>query len=362
MRLIKKTIYIGLFLLLLLIPDAVSKTDQLISEYNFGLLSWELSSLLDEMLETNVKINENGCLDSGYRFDNFAKHDEGNAIQRSDYFQAVVKKSLYENGFDRIFPPVSTQIEKPPLILIFSPRDQILLERTGLLLPNMSNHEKEALESELALLTNQSVFIENLGGLGTYPSIVADNNSDLQTLETIAHEWMHHWLFFKPLGRQYFKNSFSKQLNESVAQLVGKEIGIYAYELVSVCYSNTTNQKTTEKQTSDFKKQYFFETIQKLRVKVDVLLSQGDVGQAEIIMESTAKTLIDNGYKLRKINQAYFAFHGLYGDDPGSNTNISKQLTDIRKEYDNLKSFMTAVGSIKTEKEFSQLYLELRKN
>ena len=175
MRLIKKTIYIGLFLLLLLIPDAVPKTDQIIAEYNFDLLSWEVSSLLGKIFEIDVKINEKGCLDSGYRLDNFVKHDKYNGIERSDYFQAVVKKSLYENGFVRIFPPVSAQIGKPPLILIFSPRDRILLGKTDLLLSNMSNHEKEALESELALLTNQSVFIENLGGLGTYPSIVADN-------------------------------------------------------------------------------------------------------------------------------------------------------------------------------------------
>ena len=62
-----------------------------------------------------------------------------------------------------------------------------------------------AIEAEVDKLSVSSLVVD-LGGLGIYPSIVA-NDADLQfILETAAHEWTHEYLAFTPLGFSYLLN------------------------------------------------------------------------------------------------------------------------------------------------------------
>jgi len=53
------------------------------------------------------------------------------------------------------------------------------------------------------------------------------------------------------------------------------------------------------------------------RVTVDKLLAEGKIEEAESYMEKRRQVFWDNGYLIRKLNQAYFAFHGAYADVPG---------------------------------------------
>ena len=53
------------------------------------------------------------------------------------------------------------------------------------------------------------------------------------------------------------------------------------------------------------------------RVTADRLLAEGKIDQAETYMELRRRFLWDNGYHIRKLNQAYFAFYGAYADQPG---------------------------------------------
>jgi hypothetical protein len=53
------------------------------------------------------------------------------------------------------------------------------------------------------------------------------------------------------------------------------------------------------------------------RVTADRLLAEGKIDQAESYMEMRRRFLWDNGYHIRKLNQAYFAFYGAYADQPG---------------------------------------------
>jgi hypothetical protein len=61
------------------------------------------------------------------------------------------------------------------------------------------------------------------------------------------------------------------------------------------------------------------------RVTVDALLAEGKIDEAETYMEDRRAFFFENGYALRKLNQAYFAFFGDYqgggfagagGEDP----------------------------------------------
>ena len=53
------------------------------------------------------------------------------------------------------------------------------------------------------------------------------------------------------------------------------------------------------------------------RVNVDEMLADGQVAEAENYMEARRQFFWENGYHIRKLNQAYFAFHGAYADQPG---------------------------------------------
>ena len=54
------------------------------------------------------------------------------------------------------------------------------------------------------------------------------------------------------------------------------------------------------------------------RVTVDQLLADGKVEEAEAYMEERRQYFIANGYRMRRLNQAYFAFHGAYASAPGA--------------------------------------------
>ncbi|MBI3738126.1 MAG: hypothetical protein HY258_03665 [Chloroflexi bacterium] len=53
------------------------------------------------------------------------------------------------------------------------------------------------------------------------------------------------------------------------------------------------------------------------RVTADKLLAEGKIAEAEAYMEQRRQLFVQNGYEIRKLNQAYFAFYGAYADVPG---------------------------------------------
>jgi hypothetical protein len=53
------------------------------------------------------------------------------------------------------------------------------------------------------------------------------------------------------------------------------------------------------------------------RVTADEMLAAGQIEEAEAYMETRRQVFWENGYRIRKLNQAYFAFHGAYADTPG---------------------------------------------
>jgi hypothetical protein len=54
------------------------------------------------------------------------------------------------------------------------------------------------------------------------------------------------------------------------------------------------------------------------RVRVDWLLLHGRIEEAEAYMERRRQVFWKEGYHIRKLNQAYFAFYGSYADEPGA--------------------------------------------
>jgi hypothetical protein len=53
------------------------------------------------------------------------------------------------------------------------------------------------------------------------------------------------------------------------------------------------------------------------RVRTDAFLEAGEIEAAERYMDARREFFWEHGYRIRRLNQAYFAFHGAYADEPG---------------------------------------------
>ena len=88
------------------------------------------------------------------------------------------------------------------------------------------------------------------------------------------------------------------------------------------------------------------------RQHTEDLLEQGQVADAESYMEERRQELLERGYRIRKINQAYFAFYGSYATSAASVSPIEGQLRDLRKRSETLGDFLRTVSQFGTYEEF----------
>jgi hypothetical protein len=91
---------------------------------------------------------------------------------------------------------------------------------------------------------------------------------------------------------------------------------------------------------------------------VDRLLEEGKVNEAETLMEEERQFLAENGFYIRKINQAYFAFNGLYADTPASSDPIGDKMVVLRDLSPSVGEFVRAVSGISSEEDLERLLAE----
>jgi len=254
-----------------------------------------------------------------------------------------------------LLPPVDFEFATPPRVLAVSPRDRIYLESTRLLKSDLTLQEIEDVEQRQEA-KGASAVVAGIGGVGTYPSVVPPSDDYLDLAETIAHEWMHHYLFFRPLGSRYFRNPALATINETVANMVGRELGamiVERYPLSTSARAEQANAAETAAppdQSIDFN-----QVMRELRLEVDRLLAGGKITEAESLMEERRRFLVDNGFIIRRINQAYFAFHGLYADTPASSSPIGPKLEELRRQSASLGDFVRAAAGITSEADLDGL-------
>jgi hypothetical protein len=83
------------------------------------------------------------------------------------------------------------------------------------------------------------------------------------------------------------------------------------------------------------------------RVTVDDLLAQGKIEEAEAYMEQRRGVFWENGYHIRKINQAYFAFYGAYADQPGGAAGadpVGEAVRQLRARSPSLAEFIQRIA------------------
>ena len=210
----------------------------------FSILDWEVRRLPNKWsykiksLIKNDHESKSNRLENIYSYLDTSKNDL-DQLSRPDIeasFESLISDAIKLEGITYlnriIFPPVSISLESAPYILITSPRDKIMRGDEALLTSNISLQQVIDIENKLMKQENLSSLVIPVGGIATYPVIVTKSNDLLWSLQTAAHEWLHTFLFFRPLGFNMFNSAEMQILNETVANIVGKEIGITAFNML----------------------------------------------------------------------------------------------------------------------------------
>ncbi len=249
-----------------------------------------------------------------------------------------------------VLPPVDTALTRSPALLVTSPRDRIFRLENTLLRHGIRPGERESLEQLTLEERNLSAIVVNTGGVGTFPSVVSSGSSLHHALNTIAHEWLHNWFFFHPLGQHFWDSPDMTTLNETAATLGGWEIGDRAYKaMTGIEFERPPPAPPARGDANAFD---FNAEMRETRQRAEELLAGGRIAEAESYMEERRQELLERGYRIRKINQAFFAFYGSYATSAASVSPIEGQLRDLRRRSESLGAFLKTVAQFSAYAEF----------
>ena len=277
------------------------------------------------------------------------------AILQDQVTQVLVEQGLTVGG--QPIPNVWYHATPLPMALIISPRDHIEQTANISINTDLTVDEQVKLEENVSKGLNVSSLVVQIGGVGVYPTMVARTTNLNWLLSTIAHEWIHNYLTQRPLGMLYGETPELRTMNETTASIAGDEIGAMVIEkfypelkpaasfptlqLVMLPFDRP-DPGTLERPPFDFRAQ-----MHETRVNADALLAAGKIDEAEAYMEARRQLFLQNGYLLRKINQAYFAFNGAYADVPGGAAGedpVGPAVRALREQSASLKDFINTIA------------------
>jgi hypothetical protein len=250
----------------------------------------------------------------------------------------------------RLLPPVLTALTPPPNVLVVSPRTEFRVVQSVILSATLDVADQERLEAA-ADSDDVSTLVAPIGGIATYPAMVLESDSPTQVLTSAAHEWAHQYLFFYPLGARYWDSQETREINETTAELVGQEVGRRA--LADLGVMEPARQLAGDGALPGFN---FRAYMRQTRQIAERLLALGEVDRAERFLASRRDELQRQGYAIRKLNQAYFAFYGSYTDSyAASPTNPTPDLVrQLRRQSSTVGEFLARIRTVTTLAELRQ--------
>jgi len=273
--------------------------------------------------------------------------------------QSQISQALAEDGLTTLgqpLPPVLYHISSTPMALIVSPRNKIEQIANVSVLPTLTLDDQIKVEDQVAHSLNVSTLVVGTGGIGVYPTMVMETTDLHWTLSTVAHEWTHNYLNVRPLGLNYSTTPELRTMNETTANIVGGEVGQlvmqkYYPELLASSSSKNSisfNKSTLPSNGLDDPLPFDFRAqMHETRVTVDKLLTEGKIEEAESYMEQRRQLFWKNGYLIRKLNQAYFAFNGAYADVPGGAAGedpVGPAVRALRAQSSSLVDFVNTIA------------------
>jgi hypothetical protein len=284
--------------------------------------------------------------------------------------QDQIATVLAAEGFtllQQTWPPVMMHMSPLPSVLIVSPRSHIQRKHQVTLIPGLSTPAMDELETAVHHNLDLSALIVPIGGLGTFPSMITESSDINWLMEVVTHEWAHTWLGFKPLGLYYGLDPNVRIINETAVSLIDQEI---ARRVVARYYPEhlppppapALPQPEPEPIPLEPPPFDFRDEMATTRILADKLLAEGHIEAAETYMEERRKLFVANGYHIRKLNQAYFAFYGAYADQPGGATGldpIGPLLRDIRQHSDTIYQFLNHVSPISSFADLQHIHQQI---
>jgi hypothetical protein len=262
---------------------------------------------------------------------------------------------------DWIVPPVEFEFQSSPDFLVISRRDRI--ERIGnvSLQPGLSLDQVEEIERYTDELDVSSLVVPT-GGVGAYPTVIVENTSLDFAIRVVIHEWTHNYLFFHPLGQHYTDSHELTSMNETVASMVEDELSLelarrYYQDIYEQRMAALARERAVVPERAHEDEFSFNAHMRKTRIHVEALLAEGRVEEAEAYMEQRRQKLVEMGYYIRKLNQAYFAFYGSYAAGKGwaAETNpIGEQMRTLRERSSSLADFLATVAGMSSYEEFQE--------
>jgi hypothetical protein len=252
-------------------------------------------------------------------------------------------------------PAVLFHMTSVPDALIVSPRDHIEESDNVSIEPGLPADEQTALEDRVIKSLDVSALVVPIGGVGVYPTMVMQTTDLSWLTSTIAHEWTHNFLTLRPLGLLYDKTPQLRTMNETTADIVGTALG---KEVLSRFYGQSQPSSdvpdlgafpivlpqgvAAAAPSFDFRAE-----MHTTRVRVDALLAAGRITDAEDYMEQRRQVFVANGYYIRRLNQAYFAFYGAYADLPGGAAGadpVGPAVRALRAQSSSLAEFLNRIS------------------
>jgi hypothetical protein len=323
-----------------------------IKKQRFSIVQWELTALSNELRQWFQGSNETG---DGVKTVVDYFNSKERQVHSNDSVEQILEKQirelLREEGIN-VFPPVKFELGKLPDLLVVSPRDRIISIREIFLDPDLTVVSMGDIENRIDGLDVSSLVVRIGGFAGVYPSYVTDNESLQSTISAAIEEWVHQYLAFKPLGFRYLLDLLGITPDYDIATMNETVAGIVSDELASVLIEKFYPEYRDSEQVVS---STFGDEMTEIRKQVDDFLLRGEIKAAEDFMREKRQYLAAQGYYIRKLNQAYFAWHGTYANQPGFENQISQELMQLKEESISLKEFLDAVEGMTNREELTNL-------
>jgi hypothetical protein len=351
-----------------LAPDNAARIRNLASPASFRLLDWESQHLAEKATALWAGLTgapEATASDAAALKAFFAPGADRAALRENaeTALQHVVAQAYRDRGLTQsqpvplgnLFPPVLVSLTPPPNVLVIAPRTELKVVSSSVL-QAMDVSAQEQLEAS-ADSTGVSSLVAPIGGLATYPSMVLEDDSAERVLSAVAHEWVHQYLIFYPLGSGYWTSQETREINETTADLIGNEIGGQLSVSLGLVDPPSAAKPTPTRTRPAFDFNAF---MRETRGHTEELLAAGQVDAAETYMNQRRDELQQHGYRIRKLNQAYFALYGSYGDGYAASpaNPIPGLLHTLRDHSATVGDFMVRVRGVTTVAELRQAVAE----
>ncbi len=277
--------------------------------------------------------------------------------------QEQIEGALRDEGFalgGQVMPPLRFKMTQLPHVLIVSRRDRIERIDQRELQVGLTVDQFDSIERSTEKRFNISSLVTAIGGLGAYPTMLPETPSLPFIIDTAAHEWVHNYLLFylAPVAVKYGDDPAARIINETTAVIVQREIGarvlrrFYPEVARDLAFGAAEAALAADAaaQPAPFD---FNAAMRETRLRADELLAAGRIDEAEDYMESRRGLFVSNGYSIRRLNQAYFAFYGAYNAEPGGaptagNDPIGPAVQALRERSPSVGAFLRSIAGVRS--------------